>query len=82
LGGPKGPVPSQELGLGAAGGIGPRGATPHPPSQAPSSSHAPPPGKITGIYRTFWPTCCQIFQPLVVLFLKIWLYFWKGVFTS
>ena len=47
LGGLKGPVPSQELSLVAAGGKGPRGATPQPPSQAPSSSHAPS-GKIQG----------------------------------
>jgi len=41
LGGPKGPVPSQELSLVAPGGKGPRGATPQPLSQAPSGSHAP-----------------------------------------
>jgi hypothetical protein len=69
LGSPTGPVPSQELSLVAAGGIG-RGATPHPSSQVPSSSHAPA-GKLTYIYGTFMPTCCQIFQPLVALFLKI-----------
>lgn len=70
LGGLKGPVPSQELSLVAPGGKGPRGATPHPPSQAPSSSHAPT-GKITSNYGTFRPMFFQMFQPLVVLFLKI-----------
>ena len=70
LGSLKGPVPSQELSLVAPGGKGPRGATPHPPSQAPSSSHAPA-GKITSNYETFRPLFCQMFLPLVVLFLKI-----------
>jgi hypothetical protein len=64
LGGLKGPVPSQELSLVAPGGKGPRGATPHPPSQAPSSSHAPT-GKITSKYGTFRPVFCQMFQQLV-----------------
>lgn len=39
--GVKGPVPSQEVSLVAPGGKGPRGATPQPPSQAPSSAPAP-----------------------------------------
>jgi hypothetical protein len=63
-------LPSQELSLVAPGGKGPRGATPRPPSQAPSSSHAPA-GKITSNYGTFRPKFCQMFQPLFVLFLKI-----------
>ena len=46
MGGPKGPLQSQESSLVASGGIGPRGATPHPPSQAQISSPAPG-GKIT-----------------------------------
>jgi hypothetical protein len=70
LGGLKGEVPSQELTLVAPGGEGPRGATPHPPAQGPRSSHAPA-GKITNKYGTFRPTFCQMFQQLVVLFLKI-----------
>jgi len=70
LGGLKGPVPSQELSLVAPGGKGPRGPTPQPLSQAPSSSHAPA-GKIASKYGTFRPTFCQIFQQLVLLFLKI-----------
>lgn len=41
FGGVKGPGPSQEMSLVALGGKGPRGATPQPPSQAPSSSSAP-----------------------------------------
>jgi hypothetical protein len=59
LGGLKGPLPSQELSLVAPGGKGPRGATPRPQSQAPSSSHAPA-GKITSNYGTFRPTFCQM----------------------
>jgi hypothetical protein len=70
LGGPKGPVPSHELSLVAPGGKGPREATPQPPSQAPSSSHAPA-GKITSNYGMFRPMFCQMIQQLVVLFLKI-----------
>ena len=70
LGGLKGPLPSQELSLVAPGGKGPRGATPRPPCQAPSSSHAPA-GKITSNYGTFRLKFCQMFQPLFVLFLKI-----------
>lgn len=76
LGGVKGPVPSQELSLVAPGGKGPRGATPHPPSQAPSSSPAPT-GKITSNYGTFRPTFSHMFQLLVVLFLKILVISWE-----
>jgi hypothetical protein len=61
LGGLKGPVPSQELSLVAPGGKGQRGATPPPPSQAPSSSHAPA-DKITINYGTFRPKFCQMFN--------------------
>jgi len=70
VGGVKGPVPYQEVSLVAPGGKGPRGATPQPPSQTPSSSPAPT-GKITSNCGTFKPTLCQMFQLLVVLFLKI-----------
>jgi len=69
FGGVKGPGPSQEMSLVALGGKGPRGATPQPPSQAPSSSSAPT-GKVTSNCGTFRPLFCQMFQ-LLVVFLKI-----------
>jgi hypothetical protein len=66
FGGVKGPLPSQEVSLVAPGGRGPRGATPQPPSSTPAQT-----GKITSNYGTFRPTFCQMFQLLVVLFLKM-----------